>query len=288
MRRDQRPALLALWKYPLDFDHLPVSRLAKVLQFTSSSPDRSNPCSSNPCRHPNAQCQQLMNNESQYICLCRANFRGENCSEEDQQCLQDFCGSRKTTLCQPNSRSFLQGDSAPFCLCPPNRYGQRCEIEHSACLSTPCQNNGSCFPSSQADGVICLCSKEYSGSKCQWKRSSIDFSLSGDVPHRGVVLQFFQIDVLSLQLILLRQQVFLQLPHRLEYYHHDQSPITGIVLAKLYSSEEDLFPSLYLLSLYLNVTSVLGRTQISSINQCEHRQTFSNGNPHFLSSSPRR
>ena len=262
-RLDERPSMIAIWKYPLSFTHLPVSRLAKILRFDRSSPHRS-PCLANPC-HPNEQCRQLMNNRSGHICLCR-----ENCSEQDEECLQGYCTAPES-LC----RSSLRRNAAPFCLCPLNRYGRRCSIEHDACLSNPCRNNGSCFPDRELDRVICVCRKEYFGSRCELKRTSIQFSLSTDLPHRGVVLQVLQIDLSSLELILLQQKVFLQIPRQMEYYHQDQSLITGIVLAKVYSSSEVSVADLYLLSVYEKIFSINGRTNLSSINRCEHRRIFS-------------
>ena len=272
-RFKEQPSMIGLWKYPLSFSHLPVSRLSKVLRFDQSSSHHRNPCSSNPC-HPNAQCHQLMSNRFEHICLCKTNFTGENCSFVDKECLQGYCTSTYS-LCQPNSRSSLRRNSSPFCLCPFNRYGPRCSIEHDACLPNPCLNNGSCFPDSQLDRVICVCRKEYFGSRCEMKRSSIHFSLSIDLPYRGIVLQVLQIELSSLELILLQQQVFLQLPHQVEYYHQDQSLITGVVLAKVYSSSEVSSANLHLLSVYQSIFSIDGRTNISSINRCEHQRTFS-------------
>ena len=273
----EQPSMIAVWKYPLVFAHLPVSRLSKVLRFSRSVLGR-NPYSSQPC-HPNAQCHQLMNNRSEYICLCKTNFTGVNCSEENQQCHKGYCSMG--SLCQPNSRSSLQRDSSPFCLCPMNRFGQRCSIEHDRCLFSPCLHDGECFPDVQPSRVIGLCRKEYFGSHCQWKRTSIHLSLSYDLRYRGVVLQALQIDLSSLQLILLQQRVFLQLPPKMKYYHRDQSSITGIVLAKVYPSDQ-----VHLLSVHQDVSSLHGITKISLSNQCEHLRQFSNGNsPHFLSSS---
>ena len=272
-RINQSPSMLAVWKYPLDFAHLPVSRLSKVLRFNRSPLDQLNPCSSQPCGR-NERCHQLMNNRSQFICLCTTNFTGENCSEVDQQCLQGYCNS-KDSLCQPNSRLSRRENSSPFCLCSLNRYGQRCEIEYDVCLSHPCLNNGSCFPDSQLDRLICLCRKEYFGSRCEMKRSSFYFALSTELLHRGVVLQVLRIDLSSLELTLLQQQAFLTIPHLMEYYHQDQSQITGLVLAKVYSSAEASFSDVHLLSVYQSIVSIQGRTNISSINRCEHRRTFS-------------
>ena len=267
------PVLIGVWDYPLYFDHLPVTRLAKVLRLTSSIDQRQNPCSSQPC-HPDERCHLLMNDKSNFICLCPTNYTGSNCSVRDPQCDQGYCLAG--SLCQPHARS-----SSPFCLCPPNRYGFRCSIEHVFCLFNPCLNNGSCFPDSQPDQVICLCTKEYAGSRCQWKRPSIYLSLSTHLSYAGAVLQFFDIDSFSLDLIPLHQQAVKTLPQRIEYYHQQdrqQTTITGVVLAKLYSSDEDQPPpNIHLLALYVDVFSVHGTTEISQINQCAHLRTFTNG-----------
>ena len=283
-RLNERPSLIGLWKYPLPFSHLPVSRLSRVLHLSPSIADHLNPCSSRPCRHPNEECHPLINDQSQFICLCRSNFTGENCSKEDQQCLEGYCST--DSLCQPNSRLSLRGDSSPFCLCPPNRFGRQCSIEHDGCLSSPCFHGGSCWPDVQPSRLLCLCQKEYFGSRCQWKRTSIHLSLSTDLHYRGLVRQIFQIDLSSLELLLLEQRVFLQLASKMEYYHSDQSMITGIVLAKVYSLDQAHSPDVHLLSAYQAVSSLRGMAKISSSNRCEHRRTFSNGNcSSFLCSS---
>ena len=121
-RITEQLSLVTVWKYPVDFDHLPVYRLAKVLHLSESSYQQ-NPCFSRPC-HRNEQCQQLMNDKFRYICLCQTSFGGKNCSTKDQNCLTGHCA--KGSLCQPNSR----GSVFPFCLCPLNRFGVRCSIEH--------------------------------------------------------------------------------------------------------------------------------------------------------------
>jgi hypothetical protein len=88
------------------------------------------------------------------------------------------------------------------------------------------------------------------------KRSSIDLFVSTDRLYRAVVLQVLQIDLLSLELILLQQRIFLTIPHLIEYDHPDQSLITGIVLAKVYSSSEDTLADLHLLSVYEKIFSI--------------------------------
>ena len=262
-RLQEEPALIAVWKYPIPFDYLPVTRLAKVLRLPISP---SSVCSSQPCRHPNERCHPLLNNKSQFVCLCATNYTGENCSRKDPQCdPQGYC--LEGSLC----RAARSGSVLPFCVCPSNRYGRRCSIEHSVCLSSPCQNNGSCFPDSSPDRVICLCTREYSGDRCQWKRASIHLSILSDLPSAGVVIQFFTIDTASLDLVALHQQAFKRLPRQIDYFHRDQTKMTGVVLAKLYSShEEHSSVDLHLLSVYADVFSLRGRTEISQINRCAH------------------
>ena len=108
-RREEKPSLIAVWKYPVDFDHLPVSRLVQVLHLTES-PGQQDPCSSHPC-HRNERCQQLMNNKSLFVCLCKTSLTGENCSVEDPQCSKGYCAAG--SLCQPNGRGLLRGNSSP-------------------------------------------------------------------------------------------------------------------------------------------------------------------------------
>ncbi|CAF4378514.1 unnamed protein product, partial [Rotaria sordida] len=79
-QRDKQVSLIAVWQYTIDFDYLPVFRLAKVLRLT-----KYDPCLTNPC-HPNEQCYPLVNDNSKYLCLCKSNFTGPNCSIEDSRC----------------------------------------------------------------------------------------------------------------------------------------------------------------------------------------------------------
>ena len=266
-----------MWRYPIYFDYLPVFRLAKVLRLPGSA-DRRGPCSSSLCHSDREECHPLINEPSNHLCLCKANFTGENCSQLDSRCLSGHCASG--SLCKPKYRSLLRGDPLPLCLCSSNRYGDRCEIEHDGCLSNPCLNNGSCFPASQPDQVICVCTKEYFGSKCEWKRPHLRLTLMDITLHAGAVLQYFHLDSTSLHLILVHQKVVQRLPDWLEFYE-DQTTLPEIVLAKLYSSHDDSSPDLYLLSSHQNAISVDGTTDISEINRCPHLHTFSNRNLHL-------
>ena len=157
-RSQQQPTLVAVWRYPISFDHLPVFRLAKVLRLPGPL-DRRNPCSSRPCHHEHEECHPVINDHPNYVCLCKTNFTGQNCSQEDPRCLNGYCASG--SLCKPSYRGLLRGeDSDPLCLCPLDRFGDRCSIEHDGCLSHPCLNGGSCFPHSQPDQLTCVCARK--------------------------------------------------------------------------------------------------------------------------------
>ena len=277
-RSQQPPTRVAVWRYPISFDHLPVFRLAKVLRLPGPL-DRRNPCSRRPCHHEHEECHPLINDHPNYVCLCKTNFTGQNCSQLDTQCRHRYCSSG--SLCKPSYRGLLRGDdSDPLCLCPLDQHGDRCEIEHDGCLSRPCLNNGSCSPHLQPDRVTCVCTKDYFGAKCEEQRPHLRLSLMDTSPYAGAVLQYFHLDSTSLHLILVHQQVFQRLPPWIEFYA-DQTTLPEIVLAKLYSSHTDPSPELYLLSSQQNAISLDGTTEISEISRCPHLQTFSNGNLHF-------
>ena len=97
-RRDEQPALLTIGKDP-------ISRFARVLHWNSSL-DHRDPCSTDPCSHPNEECHPLMNNRSQFLCLCNGRcLRGDPQRSKEFLCLCPSChlGER----CQFNTQSFV-------------------------------------------------------------------------------------------------------------------------------------------------------------------------------------
>ena len=259
-QRDEQVSLIAVWQYPIDFDHLPVFRLAKVLHLT-----KPNPCSTNPC-HPNEQCEPMINDKSNYLCLCKSNFTGPNCSIEDTRCKNGFCAAN--ALCKPDYQSYLQGNHSPYCICPFNRYGIRCDIEHDYCQTKSCLNSGTCLPGSTIDQVTCLCQDDFYGSHCQHKKAIIRLFLwNYTMFYSAVVLQYFMIDYKIFSLILAHQQVYTVLLSSIEY-GHEEKVVPAIVLAKTYSSYKDTQPNFYLLSLHTNAASLEGTTSMTEQNRC--------------------
>ncbi|CAF3380152.1 unnamed protein product [Rotaria socialis] len=252
------PFLIAVWQYPVYFDYLPVYRLAKVLQLTKPTVIQ-NPCSSNPC-NKNQDCQQLMNEKSKYICLCKSNFTGENCSIEDKHCINGFC--TVGSLCKPNYRGVLLGNELPYCICLFDMFGEQCNIEYDKCSPNPCQNNGSCYPTAKPDISLCLCTEGYRGSNCELKKPEIQLYVNESVHHIGAVVQYFEIDFISLDLILVHQHVYRTLPTLIEY-KNKRKTIPEIILVKLYSSQIELPAEFYLISVHINVTSIYATTQVN-------------------------
>ena len=203
-------------------------RLAKILRLIEYAKD-GDPCSSHPC-HGNKECRRLMNDPSKYLCLCKANFSDENCSVQDQRCVDGYCASG--SLCKPGYRGLLRGDPLPYCLCPFYRYGDRCGIEQQGCRSNPCLNGALCSPASTVTRVRCVCTKEYYGSFCERRKSDIRLSLDQNLQDTGaVVIQAFDLAFTSIDLNLVHQQVHRTLPRSIEYYH-DQRMVPAIVLAQ--------------------------------------------------------
>jgi hypothetical protein len=260
-----RPALIAVWKYPIHFDYLPVSRFAKVLHLKRVN-NSANPCSSHPC-HSNAECHPLMNDQSRYICVCPNNHTGLDCSQADQQCFDGHCAAG--ALCKADYREQLRGNAHPYCICPLDRFGDRCDIQEGLCQLNACLNGGTCLPSSSPDQLMCLCTREYYGDRCQLKKRHIRLSIDASLHYPGVIIQFFDIDFTTLDLYLVHQQAHKSLPQPLEYYY-TQPLAPNIVLAKCYSSQADAAPHIYLLAVSTNVASIEGKTTISDLNRCSH------------------
>jgi hypothetical protein len=226
--------LVAVWQYPVYFDYLPVFRLAKVLRLAKTTRDR-NPCLSHPCNQ-NQQCQQLLNDDFKFICLCKANYTGENCSILDQKCADGYCSPK--ALCKPDYRNLLTRNDLPYCICPLNQYGQRCEIVHDGCGSNRCQNDESCFPTSSPDRVVCLTTDQSHEKNTELKRPNVKLYINGSVKYDGAVVQYFDINLSTLDLILIYQQAFNTLPTVLQYGQHGKTA-PFIILVKLYHSYSD-------------------------------------------------
>ncbi len=87
-----------------------------------------NSCSSNPCgKHHH--CYQLLNQPHNYICS------SSNLSSNQSYCF--------------GNALYRQSYRSVHCICSSERHGHRCELFYDQCNQNPCENNGTCLPSSR-------------------------------------------------------------------------------------------------------------------------------------------
>ena len=261
--QNDTPSLIAVWQYPLLFNFLPNFRLAKALRLIRSK--ESDSCSDSPC-NSHQQCHPLLNDPSKYICLCKGNYTGINCSELSVDCVKGYCSSH--AICKPNYRDLAGGNRFPYCICPSNYHGRRCQLWYDRCTTNSCLNGGSCYPSSDLSRGVCLCTAQYRGARCEFSRPEIRLFINGSISHVGAVVQYFQIDFLSLGMTLVHQNAYRTLPKYIEH-RYDANIVPEVVLVKLYANEKHE-PDTYLISLHINVTTVHGITYVDETNRCAH------------------
>ncbi|CAF1051471.1 unnamed protein product [Rotaria magnacalcarata] len=181
------------------------------------------------------------------------------------------------SLCKPNYRGLLVGNELPDCICSFNMFGEQCNIEYDRCSSNPCQNNGSCYPVARPDSFVCTCTEEYYGHCWELEKPDINLYINRSVNHIAAVIQYFDIDFISLDLILVHQQVYRILPKLIEY-RHKRKTIPEIILVKLYSSQVELPLQFYLISVHINVTSIYATIQVNEKNRCINIRTLMTDN----------
>jgi hypothetical protein len=261
LNKNEKARLAALWLYPIYFDFLPSFRLVKVLRWFESHVSE-NPCRSSPCS-AQQKCHQVLNQKSTYVCLCSSHFKERDCLIMDEMCKDSYCSI--DALCKPDYRGLLSGNERPYCICPLNKFGQRCDLIHDKCDPNPCQNDGTCFATSELNNFFCLCNDRYYGEKCEVEKPAVRLYINESVNHRGAVVQYFSINFYSLDLVLVHQQIFVSLPHDLFYLHTPRKAAPDIIIVKLYSN---LPVRTYLISVQINVQSINGMCQVSEKTLC--------------------
>ena len=227
---NERARFIAVWQYAIHFDHLPSFRLSKVLRLMKLN-DVDNPCASNPCSS-SEECHQLQNQRSDYICLCPTNFTGTNCSVLDQMCADGFCSAHG--LCKPTYRALLSGNTFPHCICSLDRFGHRCGLMYDTCIQNPCQNNGTCYTTAKPDEFVCICNSQFYGTMCELEKQAVRLYFNETAVHAGTVVQYLKINFISLNLIPLRQRIFLTLPNAVFTFFDDPQVPEVILIKTLY------------------------------------------------------
>jgi hypothetical protein len=262
LQLDKKPQLAGIWLYPIYFDFLPNFRLAKVLHLTK--PDViGDPCTNTSCNRHQI-CHRILNKKSDYLCLYRSDFIEENCSIKDKMYEDSFCSSN--ALCKPNYQGLLSGNQQPYCICPLNEIGHRCSLVFDKCQPNPCQHDGTCLATSEINKFVCLCTDQYHGEVCELEKQAVQLYINESLEHRAGIVQYFNIDFYSLDLILVHQDFYIKLPHFLHYLH-DKETAPEIIVVKLYS---DIGNNIHLISVQTNMTSINGTTQLTENNRCVH------------------
>jgi len=167
----------ASWLIEIPFVFLPVNRLSIRLEIPSNSLSISSKCSFD-CQH--GECIQYQNRNS-WFCRCSAGWSGVRC---EQQIRCDQCSLDSLCVGSIDNRS--------ICICPLTKFGRRCLLS-SSCELNSCENNGQCIPtdlSRPSSEYICICSEEFFGPKCQFRKSKIDIIFE-NVNMPSYVIAFF-------------------------------------------------------------------------------------------------
>jgi hypothetical protein len=134
------------------------------------------PCHQNGCQN-GAICQNEMDTQKQYSCLCSNGFEGEFCEKRI-----DYCSVHINDIkCSNHSKCESTTGSDYTCRCDGQYYGDYCEQIVDGCkiADNPCNRNtnrGVCINNSTIDnpkGFKCECYPQYTGDNCEIKLEKI-------------------------------------------------------------------------------------------------------------------
>ena len=224
---------LGSFHYPIYFDFLPAFRLATILKFPLWFNNLTlDPCASNPC-NSNSTCKPILNQNHSYYCSCKSGYSGINCQDYDPQCLS-YCNSK--AICRPNYRGLVSNPNYPLCICPLGHFGPRCYLENEACKSNPCGQNSTCYPSYDPSGenpIICECSKQFYGDRCQHEKLNIYIRINMTIAARASNIQFDDVFRPSSKMKLHHQQIMCDLQKIIEF-NHGRNYIPALSILKIY------------------------------------------------------
>jgi hypothetical protein len=227
---------LGSFHYPIYFDYLPAFRLATVLKFPFWFENSTfNPCAQNSCS-PNSVCKPVLNKKQHFYCSCESGYKGENCTVYDDKC-SSYCSS--DSICRSGQRGMIKTSDIPLCICPLGGFGPSCHIRNNACKSNPCGLNATChltFDPSGDNSIICECSKEFYGDRCQHKKIDIIIDVNMTSTGSISIAQFYHLNIDLNEiwtLKILYQKIIHELPATI-HYSHDESTIVVLSLLKVY------------------------------------------------------
>lgn len=153
-------------------------------------------------------------------------------------------------------------------MCPLNTYGTRCGLIYDQCKNDPCQNNGTCYPStSNLTKANCICQSNYYGDYCQSKKNAIYLTIDRNNISGVSVVQYFYIEFTTLDLVLAQQDVSDQ-PFQHLHYRYANSYSPQIVPLRNYPNESTTYSNIFLLSLTIKEKNINSSTNLTNENLC--------------------
>lgn len=165
------------WHLSIPFLFLPVNKISSLIYIPYEQPNIISSCS---IKCVNGECIKYLNKEVLF-CRCFSRWSGTQCNIK-LNC--QYCSSDSICVGSVNNRS--------ICICPMKKFGPRCLLT-SVCPRNACQNNGQCVPADMSisnSHYSCICSDNYYGSICQYRKAKVDIYLENlDIP--SFVLAYF-------------------------------------------------------------------------------------------------
>ncbi|CAF3113962.1 unnamed protein product [Rotaria sp. Silwood2] len=163
------------WFLPLKFPFLSVHRLAVQLDIPHSV-DSIKSCSDLQCVH--GHCARYSNNQDgSSFCQCNQGWSGQYCT------IPHTCTCSSDSLCVG-----ISANNRSLCVCSINRFGPRCLLDNTLCeldQNTKCLHGGQCIPVDEhilsERKFTCICSKGFSGDRCEIPDSKIIVSFHKDI-----------------------------------------------------------------------------------------------------------
>ncbi|CAF0733292.1 unnamed protein product [Adineta steineri] len=166
------PTYRALKKYHLIFNYTStICNRSTMYQCINSSK-----CIA-ICIH--GKCMKYYNNaENITFCQCYPGWSGR------------YCTIKHTSMCSSDSLCIgMTANHRSLCICPIHKFGPRCLLINTICSpdnNSTCKNNGQCVPIDEyiitsKQKYICICSKGFSGDRCEIIDSKIIVSFGTDI-----------------------------------------------------------------------------------------------------------
>jgi hypothetical protein len=115
-----------------------------------------------------------------------------------------------------------------------------------------------------------MCDEYHYGDQCQLKKGGVQLEIKNIPSHLAAVVQYFDLNFFTLDLILVNQHIYVNLPDLL-HYQHIKKTAPEIIVMKFYSGTEK---DIYLISIQIDVESINGTTELNETNRCVNVRTL--------------